>query len=206
MNARRFFLLAGLVLAPWVCAPALSAAVISAPAPAPVEFIAQLGNQALGVIRGNASTQDKMAYFHTMLRQDFDIAGAAPFVLGPYWRMASDPERAKFTRLLEGYIVATFGQRLYNSGGVGLRVISARGTHDQPIVISEITRPGGVPIRLEWVLTSRNGVYQISDLNLDGVSMALTQRSEFAAMIQRAGGTIAGLLAQMRQIIAAQGG
>lgn len=147
-----------------------------------------------------------MTYFHTMLRQDFDLAGAAPFVLGPYWRVASDPERSEFTRLLEGYIVATFGQRLYNSGGASLRVTGSRGTRSEPIVVSEITRPGGVPIKLEWVLTSRNGVYQISDLNLDGVSMAATQRSEFAAMIQRSGGTVAGLLAQMRQIIAAQGG
>jgi len=58
---------------------------------------------------------------------------------------------------------------------------------------------------LEWVLIIRNGVYQISDLNLDGVSMAITQRSEFAVMIQRSGGSIAGLLMQMRQIVAQQG-
>jgi len=65
--------------------------------------------------------------------------------------------------------------------------------------------PGAPPIKLEWVLIIRNGVYQISDLNLDGVSMAITQRSEFAVMIQRSGGSIAGLLMQMRQIVAQQG-
>jgi hypothetical protein len=35
--------------------------------------------------------------------------------------------------------------------------------------------------------------------------MTITQRSEVAAMIQRSGGSTAGLLMQMRQIIAAQG-
>ena len=212
MYARRPLLLAALVLVPCAAARRLGAQVtspLSAPVvvlTAPMVFISQLGNQALGVIAGGASLQDKMAYFHTMLRQDFDLAGSAPFVLGPYWRAATEPERAEFLRLLEDYIVATFGRRLYDAGGVALRVTGSRGTQAQPIVISEITRQGGPPIKLEWVLNSRTGAYRIGDLNLDGVSMALTQRQDFAAMIARGGGTVASLLAQMRHIIAAQGG
>ena len=203
MYPRRSLLLAALVLAPCAVAPGVSAQV--APLAAPVAFITQLGNQALAVIAGGASLQDKMAYFHTMLRQDFDLAGTAPFVLGPYWRVATEAERAEFVRLLEDYIVATFGRRLYDAGGVALRVTGSRGTQFEPIVISEIQRQGGPPMRLEWVLNSRTGAYRIGDINLDGVSMALTQRQEFAAMLARGGGTIASLLAQMRQIIAAQG-
>jgi phospholipid transport system substrate-binding protein len=62
------------------------------------------------------------------------------------------------------------------------------------IVSSEIIRPQGPPIKVEWRLTTRNGVYKITDVNVDGVSMALTQRATFAGLIQRNGGQLAGLL------------
>jgi phospholipid transport system substrate-binding protein len=43
------------------------------------------------------------------------------------------------------------------------------------------------------------GLYKISDIVIDGISMAMTPRSEFAQMIQRNGGQVEGLLAAMRQ-------
>jgi phospholipid transport system substrate-binding protein len=44
-----------------------------------------------------------------------------------------------------------------------------------------------------------DGLYKISDIVVEGVSMAATQRSEFAQMIQRNGGRVENLLATMRQ-------
>jgi phospholipid transport system substrate-binding protein len=44
---------------------------------------------------------------------------------------------------------------------------------------------------------TRIGLYRITDVIVDGVSMALTERSEFAGLIQRNGGQLAGLLANM---------
>jgi phospholipid transport system substrate-binding protein len=46
-----------------------------------------------------------------------------------------------------------------------------------------------------------DGRHKISDVSIDGLSMALTQRSEFAAIIQRNAGRVAGLLATMREAI-----
>ena len=204
MATRRSFLLAGLTLVACAYAAPLRAAaeVVPPVLQTPMLFIAALGDQTLAVIRGNAPTQQKMAYFHLLLQQDFDIPGVAPSVLGPYWRVATDGERQEFVQLLESYILVTFGRRLADYGGQTLRVTGSRGTQSDPIVISEISRPGAAPLRLEWVLTTRKGVYQISDVIVDGVSMITTQRSEFASIIARTGGTIAGLLVKMRQIIA----
>ena len=44
-----------------------------------------------------------------------------------------------------------------------------------------------------------NGAYKITDVIVEGISMAVTQRSEFAAVIQRHGGQVEGLLALLRQ-------
>jgi len=47
-----------------------------------------------------------------MLRQDFDLPEICRFVLGPYWRVASDAQRQEFGGLLEDYIVQVYGRRL----------------------------------------------------------------------------------------------
>ena len=90
-----------------------------------------------------------------------------------------------------------YGQRLAEYNGESLRVIGSRAEPEDAIVSSEVIRPQGPPIKVDWRLTTRNGVYKITDVNVDGVSMALTQRSEFAGLIQRNGGKLAGLLANM---------
>jgi phospholipid transport system substrate-binding protein len=187
------------LLTTWFALLAAAAAVPSqvAAAAGPDEFIRNLGNQAIEVIRSGASPDQKSAYFHRALHQDFDLRSISRFVLGPYWRGASEPERQQFKGLLEAHLVRFYGQRLAEYHGESLRVIGSRTEPESAIVSSEIIRPQGPPIRVEWRLTTRNGVYKITDVIVDGVSMALTQRSEFAGLIQRNGGQLAGLLANM---------
>jgi phospholipid transport system substrate-binding protein len=204
MNTRRSVLIAGgLALTPLALGPAPFAATGSSP----LDYIRTLGNRVLEVINGDASWEQKRAYLHLLLQQDFDIPGIAHFVLGPYWQSASEPERQEVIRLLDAYIMATFGRRLAEYGGISLRVTGSRGTLSDPLVASEIIRPGGgPPIKMDWMLSARSGVYKITDLVVDNVSMAASQRSEFAGTIQRTGGTVSGLIATMRQTIAAAGG
>lgn len=196
MNSRRAFLVGLLVLPCFVGSAVMAEG-------APVGFVVALGNQVLAVIRSAASLEQKRAYFRRVLEQDFDMPRIAAFVLGFYWRRASDQEKQEIVSLLYEYVLVTFGRRLYDYGGQTLRVVGSRGP---AYVITEIERPGGLPIRLDWVLDSSGGVYRIVDLVLDGVSMAATQRSEFARIIQRSGGTVSGLIIMIRQIIANFGG
>jgi len=179
------------------------AGILAAPGPAaageyPADFISALGNQGLAVIRSNAAIDQKAAYFHQVLRQDFDLARISRFGLGPYWRVASERERQEFASLLEDHLVRFYGRRFAEYGGESLRVTGSRTDHDGVIVTSQIIRPQGSPIAVEWRLGLSDGRYRISDVIVDGVSMALTQRSEFAATIQRNGGQVAGLLAALR--------
>ena len=54
-------------------------------------------------------------------------------------------------------------------------------------------------LEVDWRLTQHNGAYKISDVIVEGVSMAVTQRSEFASVIQRHGGQVQGLITALRQ-------
>lgn len=182
----------------------LPAAAQAAASPA-TDFITALGNQTFYVIRGNYTLEQKLAYFQSLLRQDFDIAAAAPFILGPWWRLATPPERTQFGELLLSFIVVSFGRRLAGYDVTSLRVTGVRQTPYGPVVSSQLLRPGAPSVGMEWVLSDSGGSYRVADVVIDGVSMRLSLRSDIGGMIQRAGGTIAGLLFGMRQTIAGGG-
>jgi phospholipid transport system substrate-binding protein len=167
----------------------------------PADFICILGNQGLAVIRSGANLDRKTTYFHQMLRQDFALTEISHFVLGPYWRVASGAQRREFRSLFEDYLVHYYGQQFAQYGGESLRVNGSRTDPAGVIVTSQIIRPQGPPIEVDWRLAVSDGRYKITDVSIDGVSMALTQRSEFAAIVQRNGGQVAGLLATMREAI-----
>jgi phospholipid transport system substrate-binding protein len=172
----------------------------------PAEFVRTLGNEALGVIRADTPPAQKQAFFHQLLQQNFDLPGIARFVLGPHWRTASEPEKQEFLRLFEEYIVRVYSERFAQYRGETLQVTGSRADPEGAVVTSEIVRPGGAPpIKVDWRLTARDGLYKISDVIIDGVSMGVTERSEIAAMIQRSGG-VPGLLAMMREKAGAPAG
>ena len=74
-----------------------------------------------------------------------------------------------------------------------------RGKIANSVVTSQIIRPEGAPIEVDWRLGISDGVYKIKDVAIDGVSMALAQRSAISQLIAREGGQVGMLLATMRQ-------
>jgi phospholipid transport system substrate-binding protein len=166
---------------------------------APVAFVRALGDQAVSVIRRpDMPLATKAAYFDQMVRQDFDVTGICRFVLGPYWRVASPAEQQQFCDGFADRLVRFYGQRLAQSGSGDFVVTGSRIGSDGVIVTSRIIPPQGAAIAVDWRLGVSDGVYKIEDVAIDGVSMAVAQRSEIAALIAREGGQIGMVLATMR--------
>jgi phospholipid transport system substrate-binding protein len=165
---------------------------------APVAFIGALGNQAVSVIRSDMPLASKAAYFRRMIHQDFDLTGICRFVLGPYWRVARPAEQHKFRNLFADRLVRFDGRQLAQTGGGDFVVSGSRPSPKGVIDTSRIIRSQGAPIIVDWRLGVTNSLYKIKDVAIDGVSMALAQRSQIAALIARAGGQFGMVLAPMR--------
>jgi phospholipid transport system substrate-binding protein len=150
------------------------------------------------VIRSPMPLGAKADYFSRMLRQDFDLTGICRFVLGPYWRVASPTEQQQFCDAFAGRLVRFYGEQLAQTGDGDFVVTGSRTEPDGVIVTSRIARPEGAAIAVDWRLGVTGGLYKIKDVAIDGVSMALAQRSEISAQIAREGGQIEVLLATMR--------
>jgi phospholipid transport system substrate-binding protein len=164
---------------------------------APVAFIRTLGTQAVSVIRSPTPLFEKAAYFDQLVRQDFDLTGLCRFVLGPYWRISSPAERQQFCNGFADRMVRFYGRQLAQSGDGDFVVTGSRTDPDGVAVTSQIVRPQAPAIAVDWRLGVSDGHYKIEDVAIDGVSMALTERSEIAAQIARDGGQVEMLLATM---------
>jgi phospholipid transport system substrate-binding protein len=166
----------------------------------PAAVITNLGNKALRVLGKDVDPNLRVARFRDLFRQDFDAPDIARFVLGHYWRVATPAQQQEFIRLLTDYIALVYANRLAEYSGETLRVIGTRPAPDGQLVSSEIIRTNGQPpAHVDWLLTPQDGTYKINDVRVEGVSMAATQRSEFASVIQRNGGQVQGLISALRQ-------
>jgi phospholipid transport system substrate-binding protein len=129
-----------------------------------------------------------------LLTQDFDTARIARYVLGRYWMVASDDERREFARLFRDWAVHTYAARLNQYTNEIVKVTGSRSESDtDAVVTSEIVHPAGPPTHVSWRVSRRTGDYRVIDIDVEGVSLALTERDEIAAAIQRNGGTVAAM-------------
>ena len=178
---------------------ALAAPPVVNPADA-VAFMNQLWDRAVEVLNKKSDPALRQERFRQLFHADFDCPGIARFVLGRYWRDASEEEQRDFVKLFEEYVVFVYTARLSNFGGQDFKVRGSRSDGDGVMVSTDVFSPGGSsPLKIDWRLVSDNGAYKINDVIVEGVSMLVTQRSEFASIVQRNGGQVRGLLAMMRE-------
>jgi len=101
----------------------------------------------------------------------------------------------------EDYVVFMYTARLSNLGDE-MKVRGSRrdGDGDGAIFSTDMISAGSTaPVKIDWRLVGDNGSDKIRDVIVEGVSMAVTQRSEFASVVQRNGNQLRGLLALMRE-------
>jgi phospholipid transport system substrate-binding protein len=165
-----------------------------------VAFMNQVWDRAVEVLNKKSDPAFRQERFRQLFHADFDSAGIARFVLGRYWRDASEEEQKDFVKLFEDYVVFVYTARLSNFGGQDFKIRGSRSDGDGVVVLTDVFSPGGSsPLKIDWRLVSDNGTYKINDVIVEGVSMLVTQRSEFASIVQRNGGQVRGLLAMMRE-------
>ena len=165
-------------------------------------FVATLGQQGLQVLGPTVQPAQRAARFRQLLDDDFDLPGIARFVLGPFGRAMSPAAQQQFLPLFRDYLVKAYTARLGQYGGSPFRVTGARPQDGGTLVTSQVWRSNGNPIEIDWYVVDRGGHPLVSDVIVDGVSMKITQRDEFAAIIQRNGGNPEALVPALRQQLA----
>jgi phospholipid transport system substrate-binding protein len=164
----------------------------------PVAFINDLGVQAIQVLGPSVGPAARVERFRELFSQDFDLPGISRFALGRYYRVATPEQQQQFLGLLREYLAQAYAGRLAQYAGEKFQALSAQQQGDETVVTSQITRNDGGKINVQWHLVN-NGGWKIADAYVAGVSMAVTERDEFASVIQQGGGQVQYLIDRLRQ-------
>jgi phospholipid transport system substrate-binding protein len=168
-------------------------------------FINGLVSEAVVTLRDQAlSDTDRNKKLQNLLAKNFDMPRIARYVLGRYWRDASDQDRAQFADLFQQWVVKTYAARLARYAGETVEVTGARDDGDGAVVMSRIIHPSGPPTNVSWRVAGHDGDFKIIDIGVEGVSLALTEREEIADTIAQQGGTVAAINGVLKKKLAAE--
>lgn len=166
------------------------------------KFVQNLGDNAIHIIADKSLTQEQHTQKYSALLHDaFDIPTIGRFVLGRAWNTASPQQQQEYLKLFEALVIKIYGDRLNFYSGEGFEVKAVRSENDKELIVSSaITHTSGQPpTSVDWRVRLENGKLSIVDVSVAGVSQSLTQRQEYAAIIESNNGDINGLLDKMRE-------
>jgi len=184
-----------------VAAPAAVQAQAKPELSAASKFVQILGERAiLELTDPKISDSERVSRMRALLTESFDKEAIARFVLGTYWNRASEAERAEFIRLYEVLVSHTYAGLFKKYSGETFEVVRERQLGDDTVVYAQINQPGSQQsIPVELLARPTAGAYRAVDIKIEGISMPLTHRKEYASVIQRNQGQVAGLLKILRE-------
>lgn len=174
----------------------------AAPTAPEAEFVDKLGQKALSILADKSIPREQaLDTFKVMLNNSFDLKAIGRFALGRWWAVATPAEQTEYMTLFNRMVERIYTDRFSLYSGETFAVGQVRpDAGDDSIVGSQVVRPSGPPVNVDWrVRKQPDGSFKIVDVIVEGVSMSVTQRAEFASVIQRGGGSLESLLAVMRQ-------
>ncbi len=169
-----------------------------------VEFVTALADRTIKILKDKSLSKDgRVQALGAVFLEGFDVQAIGRFVLGRYWAAATPQEREAYLAVFKDFVVETYAIRFNSYAGEVFKVKGAAPDGDQgALVTSDIGNAGEDPARVEWRVRKEQGGYKIVDVIVEGVSLVITQRSEFASVLQANGGGIATLTSALRDKVA----
>lgn len=171
---------------------------VNAESATPAEkMISGLGEQAITALKMTTDTSERQAEFNRLLNKHFDMDTIARFALGRYWGQATPQEQKEYTELFKKMVINVYSRRFEEYSGQDFKVVGSKPAGRDDVVVNSLIVPQGSGPRVSVDWRVRNG--KIIDVMVEGVSMSVTQRSEFASIIQRGGGQISALIDHLKK-------
>ena len=164
----------------------------------PSQFIKAMSDDAIAILNAaQLAPAAREARFRALLARDFDLEFIGRFALGPHWRSATPDQQREYRNVFNEYVLRVYSARLYGYAGEALTVKSERVTGDNDIVVdTRMARSGAQPVDLQWRIRARDAEFRVVDVVVGGVSLVVTQRDEFAAVVRRQ--NVAALIEMLR--------
>ena len=159
-------------------------------------FVQSTVNRASQILSKNISKEEKINSLRTIAKETVDIEGIGSYSLGSARKNLNDNQKKIYFDLFENYFLKSFSSRLseYTNPKINVeskKVINQNYTIVNSVLISTPDRP---EVKIDWRIYTKNPEEPlIRDLIIEGLSLARTQKEEFASILNSNDGDIKAL-------------
>lgn len=175
--------------------PLPAAAMTQAQARALIDTVMQDVNR---IINSGRSENQMIADFEQLFQRHGDIPVIARSALGPPARTASAAQMNAFTDAFRSYMARKYGRQFRRFIGASVQVTGARQVQQYWEVISTMTLRGEAPFEVRWQVSDRSGQHRFFNLVIEGVNLLAAERQEIGTMLERRGGNLDQMIADLR--------
>lgn len=131
--------------------------------------------------------EERKLRFRSLFVRAFAVPAIGRYVLGAYWNKITAGQQEQFLRIFEDYVVANYTAKPWDMKDVQVGVVSAAALGDNDVAVETRMHvpKQDKPILVGWRILSTAGTPQIVDLKVDGVSLVVSQRSEFTSILRQ---------------------
>ena len=138
-----------------------------------------------------------------LLETHFDIPGIARFSAGPYWRAANEEERATYTQSMRQALISTIARNFDQLVGLRFTIIDSQTKGSSMVLVRGNFRDKAgkrPPVSVGWrVVTPHPAPAKVLDVEIENISMLITQKQENVAIIRKNGGRFSALIQAMKR-------
>jgi len=171
----------------------------------PKEFVNELINDAISKLSNKDLTQDeKKDYLEKISLENVDIEALGLYTLGELRKSSDDKDILKFQEVFEKYFLKTLTSRLNDYSSSKFEILGEdKKSANYTIINSKILPTDGSPeIKIDWRVYTKNPEKPlIRDLIVEGLSLARTQKEEFASILSSNNEDIKKLISKLEEFI-----
>ena len=167
-------------------------------------FVQSTVNRASATLSKNISKIEKINELKIIAKETVDIEGIGFYTIGNYRKDMNEDELSKYTLFFEQYFLKSFSSRLaeYTNPEISVNskeVLSENYTIVNSVLKGTSERP---EVKIDWRIYTKNpNSPLIRDLIIEGLSLARTQKEEFASIINSNNGDFKVLFKTLEEFI-----
>ena len=163
-------------------------------------FVENLGKQVVEKVSNiNLTESERIVNFRNLYLDAFDNYYISRFVLGRYWKRLDSNMKKQFVESFNDYIVFTYAPKFKGWEGT-FKATDSLLENNYYNVKMDVLNKDGPTLQFMWkIYLDKNKNFKILDVNIDGVSMLVTQRAEFMSVIKNNPKGVIGLIEAMEK-------
>jgi phospholipid transport system substrate-binding protein len=153
-------------------------------------FVLKLTDEAKIIFNDKSLNKDsRIKKLNDLSSKYLDLEALAGYTLGDYREKATNSERENFNRLFREYFIKNMSSKLNDFADQDLKIVDSKKINENNIIVSTkiFSKKDAQEIAVEWRIFTKDSKLLARDLVVEGLSLARTQKEEFASIIASKG-------------------